>query len=162
MAGRHARRGQAHRVEVPDLELMPLLNVFISIIPMLLLSAAFVQLAVIPAGLPAASAAAVAAPAPDSTATTVLTLRVLPDAFVVEGPARGVRRIARGGASEPAGRRQLTAVLHELAPALGTHAEVHLVPGAHTRYEEIVDLMDLARDAGLPQVALADGGVEVD
>ena len=78
MAGRHSKRGKGHKVETPDLELMPMLNVFISIIPMLLLSAAFVQLAVIDTGLPASAAAAVPAETKDEAPPPPVTIFIGP------------------------------------------------------------------------------------
>ena len=38
------------------------------------------------------------------------------------------------------------------------HREVRIVSRSATRYEEIIDVMDMARAAGLPEAALGDGG----
>jgi biopolymer transport protein ExbD len=158
MAGRHSKRGKAHKIESPDLELMPLLNVFISIIPMLLLSAAFVQLAVIPTGLPAAAAVAPPSPTDDAPAPAV-TIYIHSGDWVVEGTGFAARTFARGkgvGASQDPGRLQLEAALRVLASTGDRKPEVRIVPAVRTRYEEIIDIMDMARAAGLPNAALAD------
>jgi len=158
MAGRHSKRGKAHKVETPDLELMPMLNVFISIIPMLLLSAAFVQLAVIDTGLPAAAAAAVVTDSPDDARAPV-TIFIRGEQYVVESagsPSRGIRRGRAVAAADDPGRLQLEAVLRSYAAGDGRKPEVRIVPAVTTKYEEIIFLMDLARAAGLPNAALAD------
>jgi biopolymer transport protein ExbD len=138
---------------------MPLLNVFISIIPMLLLSAAFVQLAVIPAGLPAAAVAA-AAPSPsDDAPAPAVTIYIHAGDWVVEGTGFAARKFPRGQAVDAAhdpGRMQLEAALRVLAAQGDKKPEVRIVPAVRTRYEEIIDIMDMARAAGLPNAALAD------
>ncbi|MCC6348277.1 MAG: biopolymer transporter ExbD [Candidatus Eisenbacteria bacterium] len=160
MAGRHARRGKGHRVETPDLELMPMLNVFISIIPMLLLSAAFVQLAVIPTGLPANAAAVTPPPeAADDAPPPPVTIWIRSSDYIVEGQGLARRSFARtpgGEGSKDPGRLQLEAALRALGSREGRKPEVRIVPETRTRYEEIIDIMDLARAAGMPNAALAD------
>jgi biopolymer transport protein ExbD len=159
MAGRHSKRGKAHKIEIPDLELMPLLNVFISIIPMLLLSAAFVQLAVIPTGLPANAVAAVPASPSDDAPPPAVTIFIHADRWVVESTGFAARSFPRGQAvngAEAPGRLQLEAALRVLASQGERKPEVRIVPAVRTRYEEIIDLMDMARAAGLPNAALAD------
>lgn len=160
MAGRHAKRGKGHRVEIPDLELMPMLNVFISIIPMLLLSAAFVQLAVIPTGLPATAAAAAApAEAGDDAPPPPVTVYIRAGEYVVESAGAANRSFARTPGGAPAkdpGRLQLEAMLRAFGSREGKKPEVRIVPETRTKYEEIIDIMDLARAAGLPNAALAD------
>jgi biopolymer transport protein ExbD len=159
MAGRHSKRGKGHKVETPDLELMPMLNVFISIIPMLLLSAAFVQLAVIPTGLPASAAAATPVEAKDDAPPPPVTIYIRAEDYVVESAGAPPRSIARARESEPGkepGRLQLEAVLRAIAAQHEKKPEVRIVPSVRTKYEEIIDIMDLARAAGLPDAALAD------
>lgn len=159
MAGRHSKRGKGHKVETPDLELMPMLNVFISIIPMLLLSAAFVQLAVIPAGLPATAAAAAPAEAAGDAPPPPVTIYIRTADYVVEGtgfPQRSFARAAGGESAKDPGRLQLEAMLRALAAQHEQKPEVRIVPSTRTRYEEIIEVMDLARAAGLPNAALVD------
>ncbi len=158
MAGRHSKRGKGLKVETPELELMPMLNVFISIIPMLLLSAAFVQLAVIETGLPASAATVVPAEAkPDALPPVRIFIRA--SDYIVESAGSPSRAIPRGqvaGTAGEPGRLQLEALLRTIAARNEKKPEVLIVPGARTRYEEIIFVMDLARAAGLPDAVLAD------
>ena len=147
-----------------ELELMPMLNVFISIIPLLLLSAAFVQLAVIPTALPA-SAEAPPAAATAAEAKLSLSIVIRADAYVVEANGATVTTIARPAHTAPgdlnarAARAQLGEALSAIAAQHPDHREVKIVADPATRYEDIIDVMDVSRAAGLPNAALADAGV---
>ena len=160
MFRRRGQRGKRRKIETPELELMPMLNVFIAIIPLLLLSAAFVQVAVIPTALPAAGlspAAATAAP------TLELTIWIKRDAYTIQGSDVAVRSFKRSLPREPErdpGRAALAESLRALAASHPGKREVRIVAESHTRYDEIIDLMDLARAAGLPEAALSDDGRE--
>jgi biopolymer transport protein ExbD len=159
MRGRFRKRKQRRTEISQELELMPMLNVFISIIPLLLLSAAFVQLAVIPTMLPAATAPPAAS---TDEASLALTIVIREDAYVVEanGATSGtIARPADGAHDAPAAtaaRAQLGSALAAIATAHPEHRSVRIVAIGTTRYEDIIDVMDVSRGAGLPEAALAD------
>jgi biopolymer transport protein ExbD len=50
--------------------------------------------------------------------------------------------------------------LRGLAASHAGHREVRIVAETHTRYDEIIEVMDAARAAGLPEAALSDDGGE--
>lgn len=132
-----------------ELQLMPMLNVFISIIPLLLLSAAFVQLAVIPAAVTADGSA----PAPAAgEAPFDLAVTLAPEAYLVQANGVAVAQVARDDAK--AAREQLGAALAQAVAGHPSHQEVRILAAASTRYEEIIDVMDVSRGAGLPNAAL--------
>src|SRR5437763_8574289 len=84
MSLRGRKRRKALTVNT-DLKLMPLMNIIIALIPMLLLSAVFIEVKVIETSLPRdAGAAAAAAPAP-ATLPLDLAVHVRADVYVVEG-----------------------------------------------------------------------------
>jgi|SRR5882672_4538876 len=152
------RRRRRKRVEpAQDLDLMPMINVFMSIIPLLLLSAVFIQLAVIPTSLP--DVAAAAATSPDTTRLRV-SIIVAADAYVVRADGVEPQTIARPpGASAAAllaARTQLQQALAAIVSAHPGEQQVRIVADPTTRYDEIIDVMDVSRAAGLPDAALAD------
>jgi biopolymer transport protein ExbD len=139
---------------------MPMLNVFIAIIPLLLLSAAFVQVAVIQASLPAAAATAAEPVDGDPLDLEVFILR---DAYVVRGHGLGTQTVPRPDAdgddpTAEAARAQLSELLKGIAAAHPDNHEVRIVSEGGTRYDEIIRVMDLSRAAGLPEASLAGGG----
>jgi biopolymer transport protein ExbD len=157
-----ARERRRRQTEVnQELELMPMLNVFISIIPLLLLSAAFVQLAVIPTALPAPSDTPPAAVATDVEKLS-LTIAIGAGAYVVEANGTTVGTITRpeglanDDARARASREELGRTLAAIAARFPEQREVTIAADPTTHYEDIIDVMDVSRGAGLPEAALAD------
>jgi len=154
---RRRRQRVGRELGTTEIELLPMLNVFIAIIPLLLLSAAFVQLAIIPTSAPAVAAAG---GGQRGVVPLGLSVIVSDGAYVVTAngvQARSVARppadgAARGLAEGP--RHQLLAVLESIAAGHPGAHEVRIVAQATTRYEEIIDLMDVTRAAGFPDAAL--------
>jgi biopolymer transport protein ExbD len=137
---------------------MPMINVFMAIIPLLLLSAAFVPVTIIQASLPVAAEAGDPAPAEPPRELSVF-IRL--SAYVVEAEGLGLRLIPRApGAAREAARAELAAALAEAVAALPGSREIRIVAEPRARYDEIVDVMDLARAAGLSEVGLAEAAVE--
>lgn len=149
--GRSAR----HTVDC-DLELRPLMNVFIVLIPMLLMSAVFMEIRVIEMSAPSAEG-----PAGEVVAKPDLhlSLRVHADAYELTGEGLAPVFVARGaverkGTLSPTTTARLQQVLGSVATAHPGEHEIRIVAEQGTRYQEIVTLMDLARSAGLSDAAL--------
>ena len=132
------------------------MNVFIVLIPMLLMSAVFMEIRVIEMSAPGAEGGA--APAAASR-DLHLALRVSGDTYELVGDGLAPTRIGRGvsekrGQLSPGTSASLEAAMAAVVAAHpGTH-EIRIVAEAGTQYQEIVTLMDLARGAGLPDAAL--------
>ena len=139
------------------------MNVFIVLIPMLLMSAVFIEIRVIEMSLPSA-APVVTQPAAEPLD---LVIRILPDAYVVEGNGIASETIPLAAVAAGAGAlaitpgHPLTQALARIVAAHPGSTEVRIVAGATTRYQAIVTTMDLARAAGLSQVALEGAEEEV-
>jgi biopolymer transport protein ExbD len=154
---RRRRRRQEH--VATDLEIMPMINVFMAIIPLLLMSAAFVQVTVIQATLPSSEAAAEPPPA---EAPLDLTIIVRGDGYLVRANGVGMREIARPDeASGEAAREQLAQMLAEIVGANPGHRDVMIVAEPSTKYDEIIAIMDVTRAAGLPEATLADASLGI-
>jgi biopolymer transport protein ExbD len=151
MRRRRSRRGHAHAPT--ELELMPLLNVFIAIIPLLLLSAAFIQVSVIQATLPGDASAAAA---PNEDMALDLAVYIRHDVYVVTGRGIETQSVARNADSHDAVRTELTEMLRAIASAHPDTRELRIVSEPKTKYEEIIEVMDIARGAGLPETSLTD------
>src|SRR5437773_8875117 len=154
------RKRRRNKTEVSqELELMPMLNVFISIIPLLLLSAAFVQLAVIPTTLPAVAPPVVV---PKDEATVSLTIVIQSGAYVVQVNGATTHSIPRPATTQHdipsavAARAQLGEALKAAVAGHTGQRAVRIAADPVTRYEDIIDVMDVSRAAGLPEAALSD------
>ncbi len=155
MRERRSKRRRHRDSVVAEIELMPMLNVFISIIPLLLLSAAFVPVTVIKTTLPSDQAAVV-----DTPETSLdLAIHIHPAAYQLEINGSIVQSIARdpqARAGADAAHDQLAQALRTLAATHPQNREVRIVSESSTHYEEIVEVMDVARTAGLPEASLAE------
>lgn len=140
-----------------DLELRPLMNVFIVLIPMLLMSAVFIEIRVIEMSMPRAADGSTVQQA---QAPLELAIRIRKDAYLVEGAGIVLQTIPRPAVSNPkdplgtAASAALTRVLLGIAATHPENKDIRIIATSDTHYHEIVALMDLARAAGLPQAAL--------
>jgi len=156
------RRAQRKELKVnTDLKLMPLMNIIIALIPMLLLSAVFLEVKVIETSLPRdADAVAAAAPEP-ATPPLDLAVHVRGDVYVIEG--HGVSPLLvprRGVASAPdsVATQLLSLALRGITASHPGTTEVRIVAESRTHYQEVIALMDVARGAGLVNAALEGAG----
>ncbi|MGH7725945.1 MAG: ExbD/TolR family protein [Candidatus Eiseniibacteriota bacterium] len=144
-----------------ELDMMPLMNVFLVVIPCLLFSAVFIQVSVIEMNQGTGTGVAEAA-IPESAELTII---LGTESYLVR--ARGVeaRTVARSeeidadgngtGAPAEGTLTELGAVLAECVSAHPDNKEVQIVPEPTTHYDEIIAVMDVARAAGLSQASLA-------
>ena len=137
------------------------MNVFIVLIPMLLMSAVFMEIRVIEMSAPQAAATASAQP---EKPALHLALHVRGDSYVLTGNGItaaefGRDAAARTGRLDAATTARLTEALARVVAAHPDDHEIRIVAESRTRYQEIVTLMDLARTAGLSDAAL-EGSME--
>lgn len=138
------RRGYRNIIE-NDLEIMPLMNLFVAMIPMLLISAVFLNVTVIDMKAPSEASASPGRQGPG------LTVTIQDDAFVVEG--RGIERktIDRG---DDGAEARLAELLAGISAAHPSAHDVIIVSEQHTSYGDIVAVMDISRGAGFPAASL--------
>jgi biopolymer transport protein ExbD len=134
-----ARRARRSSGQVVDgyLELMPLMNVLVALLPMLLLSAVFVK-------------AEAPAPAADKP-SIALAVTIKDDYYVVEGQKISKRVIQRSAADAGV---QLAGALADVVVQHPENQEIMIISQPHTRYHDIIAVMDISREAGLPSVSL--------
>lgn len=136
----------------PALNLLPVMNLVTILIPLLLMSAQLIPLAVIDSSLPAIGAPLKAPPAHDALVTPQL---IIDAAGVTILGAEDVLTAAEARISTQDGLHDLAALQARLARIKRAHpgAEVViLVPAEATPYEILVEMMDTARqmDADTP------------
>jgi biopolymer transport protein ExbD len=152
MARRRRKQRGLESFEV-TVDLMPLMSMFISIIPMLLLSAVFLELGAIKMQLPSGD--------PNAPLTAVekeslgLTVYILDDVFAVEG--RGLPRQAATRAHDGVEEGLMT-MLGQAVAAHPENKDVIIGSGPAVRYQDIIQVMDLARKVGLERVSLLGTG----
>jgi len=143
-----------------DLKLMPLMNIIIALIPMLLLSAVFLEVKVIETSLPRDADASTASAEP-ATPPLDLAVHVRGDVYVIEGHGVSpllVPRRANSAAPDSAAAQLLSQALRAITAAHPGTNDVRIVAEARTRYQEVIALMDVARSAGLVNASLEGAG----
>lgn len=150
------RSGRSFRSLIEaDIEILPLMNLFIVLIPMLLLSAVFIEVSTVDMALPGeANDEELDKPKEDPLNLSVL---IAPDAYVVEGRGMRARRISR--ATDDA-HLALGEAIAEIARAHPDEKNVRILSMPTTRYGEIIAVMDISREAGLPNAGLAGADLE--
>jgi biopolymer transport protein ExbD len=141
------RRGYRNIIE-DDLELMPLMNLFVAMIPMLLLSAVFLNVTVIDMKTPADASEASGEKQHENL---LLAVTIKDDYYVVEGRGLEKRVIARQDADADA---QLADALSGIVSEHPDNQDVIIISQPNTHYGDIVTVMDISRDNGLPGVSL--------
>lgn len=161
MSNRPGKRRSYRQTVNSDLELRPLMNVFIVLIPMLLMSAVFMEIRTIEMSLPQAADAA----ENDTVEPLDLAIRITPNVYVigVNGVAtHSIARLRNEPTPGPGISSQIEAALAGIVASHPKHDEIRIVAESKTRYQEIVAVMDLARAAGLSRVALEGARIEGD
>ena len=153
MPRRHRRR-RCRELVAADLDLMPMLNVFLAIIPLLLLSAAFIPVSIIPASLPGRSMDG-GTSKPERHTTVEIVVRE--EAYLVRVDGATAKTIGRGAAGSAA-TAELASTLKAIATSHPGARELQIASEPGTRYEEIIQVMDVSRAAGLPEAALVEAG----
>ncbi len=147
------RRRTRHREEVEaDLEILPLMNLFVVLIPMLLLSAVFLELSVIRMNLAEGDAPSL----PPKEETLGLAIAIEDAQWIVKGRALARRVVERGaGPGETEPLDELHAVLTDIVARHPDARDVVIESRPRTRYDDIVAVMDVSRETGLVGISLA-------
>lgn len=141
------RRGYRQLVEA-DLDIMPLMNLFVVLIPMLLLSAVFVEMSSIDMNLPGDDPQAAA----EIEEGLELAVRVEADRFVVSGRRLSAKVIERTAATAEDDLAEVLRAIRERHPR---EQAVRIESPDAGRYQDIVTVMDISRAAGLGAISLA-------
>ena len=131
-----------------DLEIMPLMNLFVAMIPMLLISAVFLNVTVIDMKAPPDATEANGANKKENLA---LAVTIKDNYFVVEGKRMDKRVIRR---SDDDADFQLANALGDIVTRHPDNQDVMIIAQPHTNYGDIIAVMDISRESGLPSVSL--------
>ena len=133
-----------------ELNVAPLMNLFVAIVPLLLLSAVFVSVASIDL------ATATNGSMPQTQSQFTLALRVTPNAWYVDARGSDSVQIDKGDGES------LLAALDAVRAAHPDHTSVLVVCAEDIEYSEVVQVLDVAALAGFADCALAGLGSQKD
>lgn len=139
------KRRTFRNIVAAELDTLPFMGLFVVLIPMLLLSAVFLEITVVDLNLPDDDAT------PPAEERFSVSVRILDEAFVME--AKGWNPLTIPGKT-PESLTALSQALGTVAARNPDHHAITIISEPETRYEEIISVMDVSREAGLGQVSL--------
>jgi biopolymer transport protein ExbD len=143
---KNSRRRYREIVE-NDIEIMPLMNLFVAMIPMLLISAVFLNVTVIDMKAPADAAEN----SGEKKEKLLLAVTIKESYFVVEGRRIEKRVIKRADEDADA---QLGEALTDISSRYPDNRDIMVISEPNTSYGDIVAVMDISRESGMPSVSL--------
>jgi biopolymer transport protein ExbD len=139
-----------------ELDLAPLLSVMVKLVPVLLLSSAFVQINIIETELPQVVKEAIAAPDKDPAKQSSLELDVSTKdgiKIILTDPQGSVEEFQVPVTTAGFDYHQLHLKLVEIKKAHPEIFKFHMRPDSNVSYKDLVKIMDAARRAKDPQIS---------
>ncbi|MDZ7289324.1 MAG: biopolymer transporter ExbD [candidate division KSB1 bacterium] len=140
-----------------DLRMTPIMNVFLIIVPFLLLTASFVKIAILEMSLPSLSghdSAPRAAPASEQPKQLVLnTLAIRSNGFELKSPTFNFPFINKRG--EQYDFEQLQAHLRQIKNKFPDSEDVVIQPEDVIKYDIMIKVMDRCRESGFPNISIS-------
>ena len=150
------------RKETEEMNLLPVMNLMVILIPALMLGAAFYHLGTIATSIPDNVPASDQKPPKDVKVT--MSIEILPDRLSISGSGDGLDKAEIGRLDLTLlggfGKRpldKLTAHLHKVKTQYPKSDTVMIVPEAKTRYADVVSVLDASRERKLPPELAVEG-----
>ena len=148
-SGKRKKRGGG--LDVEELNLLPLMSLFVALVPALLYSAVFTPVSALGLDFPGTGGAASASP-------LALAVRVSDEAFAIEGvPDQSYEPIARGG-DPAAALASLRSELDALRARYPQASGAILVVSPQVPFRTVVSVMDQVRESGFGNSTLLGAG----
>jgi biopolymer transport protein ExbD len=143
--------GRERRPEDAELNITPVMNMFLILVPFLLLTAVFVRIAVLELSLPSLKKDGTREQRPESAVLIILS--VTEKGFELRAPNTKIPMIRRKG--EEYDYDTLIRRLRELDRKFVGVDDVIISPAATIKYEVIVKVMDRCRENGFPNISIS-------
>ncbi len=135
-----------------DVNITPVMNLFLILVPFLLLSTEFVRLAILELSLPSQNKT-VSSQNTDPKDRVLIFLRVDESGFELKAPQMALPKIPKQGNRFDFSR--LNSALQQIKSRYGGTEEITIQPIESIVYETIVDVMDACRDNGFPNISVS-------
>lgn len=138
-----------------ELQLTPIMNVFLIIIPFLLMTASFVQMAILELNLPSLGSRRSQASQEERKSVTINLLMIKEAGFELKSPDLHFNLIPRQG-----DQYSINGLKAELVRIKEKHQEsedIIIQPESTIKYELIIHVMDTCREAGFPNISISAG-----
>jgi len=145
-------------IEEPDLDVTPIMNMFVILIPFLVSMAVFTQIAAINFSLPPAAAEGEGGAAPvDEQNRLDISIAITGTGFTIAGTGQVMPPIPKNGGKYDLS--SLDKVLRAVKMSYPQQEDIVLLVEQEIVYEDIVAVMDVCREAQFPNIGLS-GGIQ--
>ena len=144
--------GKERQREDSDVNIIPVMNIFLLLIPFLLLTAAFVRIAIIDLSLPSLNKGNKVTQQQEQKPLVFVILAIKEDAIQVKSPGFKFDPVERQ--KDSYNFQKLVTQLKELKEKNATAEDIILTPEATIKYDIIIKVMDRCRETGFPNVSL--------
>ncbi len=145
--------GRGRKRDEPDVNIIPVMNIFLLLIPFLLLTAAFVKIAIIDLSLPSLSKGGHAKQQQEQKKLTLVILAVKDTGFQLKSPGFKFTPIMKTQTGYDF--KTLATQLREIKTKNIAAEDIIVSPAASIKYDTIIKVMDQCRESGFPNVSLA-------
>lgn len=142
-----------HRSPADDVNITPVMNLFLVLVPFLLLTAVFVRIAVLELSLPSLSQKSQKPQADPQKPVVVILLAITQKGFELKVPAMRFEPIPLK--EDEYQFDQLRRNLDKIKQRYPETEEITIQPADDVLYEIIVKVMDACREAGFPNIAIS-------
>ena len=139
-----------------ELQMTPIMNVFLILVPFLLLTASFVKLAVLEMSLPSLTQSAggsVTQASEDNKPLVLNMLAVRQNGFELKSPTLTFAFIEKKG--EQYDFEQLQAKLRQIKDKFPDSEDMVIQPEDAIKYDDVIKVMDRCRDSGFPNISIS-------
>ena len=139
-----------------ELQMTPIMNVFLILVPFLLLTASFVKLAVLEMSLPSLNQSAggsVTQASEDNKPLVLNMLAVRQNGFELKSPTLTFLFIEKKG--EQYDFEQLQAKLRQIKDKFPDSEDMVIQPEDAIKYDDVIKVMDRCRDSGFPNISIS-------
>lgn len=141
------------RQEEVDVNIIPVMNIFLLLIPFLLLTAAFVQLAVVELSLPSLNKGQNQQAQQRPQKLVLVILAVKETGFQLK--AQGFKFDPLNKVNNQYNYRQLIGQLKQIKQTYPYAEDIFISPENNVKYDIIIKVMDRCRETGFPNVSLS-------
>lgn len=141
------------RVEAHDLDMVPMMNLFTVLVPVLLLAAVFAKVTVLDIELPPKASGEAGAAAYEEKGELTLVVVIGEEGITVGGTGGFLPSILReNGEYRP---EELSALLQSVRDEYPDETKVTVAADRAVAYEDVIEVMDICRDRGFTGIALS-------
>ncbi|MCA9743534.1 MAG: biopolymer transporter ExbD [Deferribacteres bacterium] len=146
------RNDKGSRRSSDDVNITPVMNLFLVLVPFLLLTTEFVRIAVLELSLPSQNQSS--SRQEKSQKPPILVLLAIDDSgFEIKAPGMRFEKILRQGTNFQFST--LARELKRIKAQYGDTEEITIQPSEAILYDTIVDVMDTCRDNGFPNISVS-------